>query len=111
MMQQHALLNRSGPTMTGRTDGPGGGRLWQQRPVVGFPRWARGWRRWREIDKQKAIINDVNAKKEEVEKAKGALDSKLVGFCVGGHAHPNSRTPQAYAMIINADAVAAPVPT
>jgi hypothetical protein len=62
-----------------------------------------------EINKQKAIAGDQNAKKEDVEKAKGALENMTLGFCIGGHWLPN-REPRAYELTFDVNIDSAPTP-
>lgn len=62
-----------------------------------------------EIDAQKAIAKDPNAKPADVEKARTALDNVVLGFCLGGHWLPD-REPHAYEVLFHADLTGPPVP-
>lgn len=62
-----------------------------------------------DINLQKSIVSDPSAKKEDVERAKAALENKLLGFCIGGHWLPD-REPRAYEVLFHADLRDAPMP-
>ncbi len=62
-----------------------------------------------QIDLRKAVLADPASPPPEIEKAKAALESFVVGFCVAGR-YGKSREPSAYEVTLRPELIDAPVP-